>query len=115
MLISANEKNIRESVTLRCHGRIVRGEETKLLCAVLRRKVHEITLDLRDVTEIDAAGIGALVSLQASGIYLTLANPTASVREVLRLTKLDSVFEIVEVEKPSDFAFSQEPLVAMAL
>ena len=55
VLISANEKNIRESVTLRCHGRIVRGEETKLLCAVLRRKVREITLDLRDVTEIDAA------------------------------------------------------------
>ena len=115
MLISANEKNIRESATLRCHGRIVRGEETKLLCAVLRRKVREITLDLGDVTEIDAAGIGALVSLQASGIYLTLANPTASVREVLRLTKLDSVFEIVEVEKPSDFAISQEHLAAMAL
>lgn len=115
MLILANEKNIRESVTLRCHGRIVRGEETKLLCAVLRRKVREITLDLRDVTEIDAAGIGALVSLQASGIYLTLANPTASVRQVLRLTKLDSVFEIVAVEKPSDFALSQEHLVATAV
>src|SRR5215475_15249910 len=115
VLISANEKNVRESVTLRCHGRIVRGEETKLLCAVLRRKVREITLDLRDVTEIDAAGIGALVSLQASGIYLTLANPTANVREVLRLTKLDSVFEIVEVEKPGDFSISQEHMVAMAM
>ena len=115
MLISANEKNIHESVTLRCHGRIVRGEETKLLCAVLRKKVREITLDLGDVTEIDAAGIGALVSLQASGIYLTLANPTASVREVLRLTKLDSVFEIVAVEKPSELAISREHMVAMAV
>ena len=114
MPILANEKYIRESVTLRCHGRIVRGEETKLLCAVLRRKVREITLDLRDVTEIDAAGIGALVSLQASGIYLTLANPTATVREVLRLTKLDSVFEIVEAERPAELAVIEDHLVAMA-
>jgi anti-anti-sigma factor len=110
----ANENNTRESVTLRCHGRIVRGEETKLLCAVLRRKVREITLDLREVTEIDAAGIGALVSLQASGIYLTLANPTPTVREVLRLTKLDSVFEIVEAERPSEIAMTAEPLAAVA-
>jgi len=112
--ILANDKNNRESITLRCHGRIVRGEETKVLCAVLRKKVREITLDLREVTEIDAAGIGALVSLQASGIYLTLANPTPTVREVLRLTKLDSVFEIVEAEPPSEMAMTREPLVAVA-
>lgn len=114
MAILADEKNIHESVTLRCHGRIVRGEETKLLCAVLRKKVREITLDLRDVTEIDAAGIGALVSLQASGIYLTLSNPTPTVREVLRLTKLDSVFEIVEAEPPQEIALTAEHLVAVA-
>ena len=114
MPILANDKNNRESITLRCHGRIVRGEETKVLCAVLRKKVREITLDLREVTEIDAAGIGALVSLQASGIYLTLANPTPTVREVLRLTKLDSVFEIVEAEPPSEMAMTREPLVAVA-
>jgi anti-anti-sigma factor len=112
--ILANAKNIGESVTLRCHGRIVRGEETKLLCAVLRKKVREITLDLRDVTEIDAAGIGALVSLQASGIYLTLANPAPTVREVLRLTKLDSVFEIVEAPPSTELAMTAEQLVAVA-
>lgn len=114
MPISADDKNSRESVTLRCHGRIVRGEETKVLCAVLRRKVREITLDLREVTEIDAAGIGALVSLQAAGIYLTLANPTPTVREVLRLTKLDSVFEIIEAQRTSEPAIGEEQLVAMA-
>jgi anti-anti-sigma regulatory factor len=48
------------------------------------------------VDAIDAAGIGALVSLQASGIYLTLLNPTEQVREVLRVTQLESVFEIRE-------------------
>jgi anti-anti-sigma regulatory factor len=46
------------------------------------------------VDTIDAAGIGSLVSLQASGIYLTLVNPTEHVRELLRVTQLDSIFEI---------------------
>ncbi|HEX6805542.1 MAG TPA: STAS domain-containing protein [Terriglobales bacterium] len=114
MPILSNEKNPHKSVILRCQGRIVRGEETKLLCAVLRKRVPEITLDLGEVTEIDAAGIGALVSLQASGIYLTLANPRASVREVLRLTKLDSVFEIVEQQPAREAVPFAEPLAAVA-
>jgi anti-anti-sigma regulatory factor len=45
-----------------------------------------VTLDLTGVDAIDAAGIGCLVSLQASGIYLTLLNPTEQVREVLKVT-----------------------------
>jgi len=48
------------------------------------------------VDAIDAAGIGVLVSLQAAGIYLKLVNPTRQVREVLRVTKLETVFEICE-------------------
>ncbi len=53
-------------------------------------------LDLTGVDAIDAAGIGSLVSLQASGIYLKLVNPTDQVREVLRVTQLESIFEISE-------------------
>ncbi len=53
-----------------------------------------MTLDLTGVDAIDAAGIGSLVSLQASGIYLQLLNPSAQVREALRVTELDSIFEI---------------------
>ena len=48
---------------------------------------------------IDVAGIGALLSLQAAGIYLRLVSPTEPVREVLRLTGLEAMFEIGEAEK----------------
>ena len=82
------------NVVLRCRGRIVRGEESAILCAAIQQRVREVTLDLSDVSAIDAAGIGALVLLQAAGIYLKLVNATATVREVLRLTKLDSLFDI---------------------
>src|SRR5271154_2333335 len=85
-----------EIVTLRCVGRIVSGRESTLLCAAAREYGRNVVLDLARVEAIDAAGMGVLISLQAAGIYLTLMNPTRQVREVLRLTQLESVFEICE-------------------
>jgi anti-anti-sigma factor len=85
-----------EAVVLRCRGRIVRGDETSLLCSAMRQEPRNVVLDLTEVDAIDAAGIGALVSLQAAGIYLKLLNPPQQVREVLKVTKLDSLFEICE-------------------
>ena len=83
-------------VTLRCVGRIVRGQETAILCAAVQQHALHLVLDLAGVDAIDAAGIGVLVSLQAAGIYLKLVNPTRQVREVLTVTKLERVFEICE-------------------
>jgi len=88
--------NLAGTVVLRCQGRIVRGEESPLLCAAVQHYGRNIVLDLGGVSAIDAAGIGALVSLQAAGLYLRLLNPTDSVRSVLRLTGLESTFEISE-------------------
>ncbi len=80
---------------LHCRGRIGRGDETAMLCSASRQAVRAIVLDLAEVETIDAAGIGALVSLQAAGFYLKLTNPTAAVREILRLTRLNSIFEVI--------------------
>jgi len=52
---------------------------------------------------VDAAGVGLLVSLQAAGIYLKLMNPTKQVREILRVTNLESVFEISESQSHDDY------------
>jgi anti-anti-sigma factor len=90
-------------VVLHCTGRIVRGDETALLCAAGRQHGRTVAIDLADVETIDAAGIGLLVSLQAAGIYLRLMNPNQNVREILKLTHLDSIFEV------SDPQSSQEP------
>jgi len=85
---------------LRCSGRIVRGDETALLCAAVQQQKRAIILDLTEVEAIDAAGIGLLVTLQAAGFYLTLMNPTAQVRDTLRVTKVDSILEISEFLSP---------------
>ena len=85
-----------DSVILHCKGRLVRGEEDELLCTALAQHGRHAIIDLAEVDAIDAAGIGLLISLQAAGIYLQLMSPTRSVLEVLKLTGLVHVFEIIE-------------------
>jgi anti-anti-sigma factor len=95
-MLTVTIKCLGDAVILRCVGRIVRGQETALLCAAVQQHGRNLVLDLAGVDVIDAAGIGLLVSLQAAGIYLKLMNPTKHVRKVLRVTQLESVFEICE-------------------
>jgi anti-anti-sigma factor len=97
-MLTVTLKNSDDGVVLQCRGRIVRGHETAILCAAVGQNTRSVTLDLSGVEAIDAAGIGCLVSLQASGIYLRLLNPTAQVREVLRVTQVESIIEIIEFQ-----------------
>jgi anti-anti-sigma regulatory factor len=51
------------------------GLESTLLCAAVPHYGRDIIVDLSGVSAIEAAGIGALVSLQAAGESLTAATP----------------------------------------
>ena len=93
-MLHVNSEELGDSIVLHCTGRIVKGEETALLCPAVRQRGRNVILDLGEVDAIDAAGVGALISLQAAGIYLQLINPTKAVREVLHVTGVDSVLEI---------------------
>ena len=101
-MLTVTIETLGDVVTLRCVGRIVRGQETAILCAAVQQHARNLVLDLAGVDAIDAAGIGVLVSLQAAGIYLKLVNPTRQVREVLRVTKLETVFEICESQSADE-------------
>ena len=95
-MLNIATEHVDGELTFHLQGRLVRGNDTGILCAVLRHDRREIVLDLSGVTAIDAAGMGALISLQAAGFYLRLTDPIPSVRELLSRTKLDSVFEITQ-------------------
>ncbi len=92
IVLKVSVNHVGNAAILKCEGRIVRGEESRLLCAAIGSS--EAILDLSAVDSIDAAGVGMLVSLQAAGVYLTLLNPNEAVSEVLHVTGLDTVFDI---------------------
>jgi anti-anti-sigma factor len=92
-------ESARRVVTVRCQGRLVCGlESAHFGAAVLHHRRDIILVDLGGVTAIDAAGLGALISLRAAGSYLRLVDPSETVRRVLTLTNLHSVFGISESE-----------------
>ncbi len=62
----------------------------------------KLVLDLAAVTSLDSYGIGALFVLrQAANTQrkeLVLANPSAPVRKLLRVARVDDVFHLASVE-----------------
>jgi len=72
----------------------------------------KILLNLRDVTSVDSAGIGELfgsyTTVRNQGGVLKLANPNERVQNVIRLTKLDTVVELIEDEATALRSFSKE-------
>jgi len=87
-------------------GKIALAEGTGMLRDTVRnfleRGHNRILLNLEGVDFIDSAGLGELVRTHASvrsrGGHLKLVNPSASVHHLLRITKLDRVFDIVPDE-----------------
>jgi anti-sigma B factor antagonist len=84
-----------------CRGRIVYREEAIVLSeriAELLPDTHSLILDLSGVEMIDSAGLGELVVVlmwvQASGCSMKLAAPSHRIQELLKLTNLESIFEI---------------------
>lgn len=96
-------------------GRIVLGEET----VVLREKVKgllgegkkKLVLDLKKVTFIDSSGLGALVaaytSAKSSSAELRLCNLGSGANELLRLTRLVTIFEVSNSEADAVSSFSK--------
>ena len=89
-----------EDVTiLHCAGRFAFPQAAELRTAIVRRvRTPVLIVDMRDTVSIDAAGLGALVSLlrwarRAQRIF-KLMNVTPRVGHLLRLTKLNFEIEI---------------------
>ena len=59
-----------------------------------------IEIDLSEATFLDSCGLGALVALhktmRSRGGVLRLINPQPSVQQILELTRLNLVFEVVK-------------------
>jgi len=110
-----------EVTIFHCAGRIAFGYADTLLNAISKWPCSRIAvLDLAEVTEIDAAGVGALVSVRnrahATGVALKLMNLTPRVEKLLELTRLRSAFEVCSVPEMLGLlcrAFEQSQFVSV--
>ena len=101
MGLQLSTRMLGEATVVDCAGDIVYGEEA----ALLRQKVKEllqqgrhVVLNLSEVRMIDSNGVGTLVGLMTStrgpGGDLKLAALGQKMQDVLKVTKLTSLFDI---------------------
>src|SRR3989442_12002938 len=102
-MLKVQTKNLGTAAVLCLQGQIVNGETEILRHAVLslseaQSEVSAVVLDLARVTTVDAGGLGVMLALreqvEAKGIRFELMNVNKRVSMVLKLTRLDSVFQI---------------------
>jgi anti-anti-sigma factor len=99
VMLQVDAKNFGPVAVLFVQGQVVTGETEILRNAVLSlSEVSAVKLDLARVTTIDARGLGVMLALreqvQSKGIRFELMNVNKQVTMVLKLTRLDSVFQI---------------------
>ena len=91
-----------EVAVLHLQGKIMGGPDA----TTLHEKLHEliaggtrsVVIDLKDVDWMNSSGLGILIgglsAIRKSGGDLRLASVTEKIEEVLRITKLDRVFDV---------------------
>ena len=104
-MLKATVQKFRDTTIVRCQGRIVVGESFAILRNAVRGHASAslLVLDLARVDRIDAGGLGVLLGLrewaQSNAIRFKLMNVINNVDRVIRLTKLDRVFEVWSVRE----------------
>lgn len=95
-------------------GKLTMGEGTSSLRNKIRELVaggsRQIVLDLADVSYMDSSGLGELISahttVTTAGGEIKLLNLAKRVHDLLKLTKLYTVFEVFEDEALAVNSFS---------
>jgi len=95
-------------------GQIKLGEGSSVLRDTIKNLVSQgqknILLNLGDVNYIDSSGVGELVaaftSVRNQGGELKLLNLTKRVHDILQITKLYTVFQVMDDEAAAIAAFS---------
>ena len=112
MAFSTTNREIGGVTVVDCVGRLVFGDEALHLRErgkELLKTKKVLVLNFAQVSYIDSGGLGVLVGLlttaRAAGGDIKLAAPSGRAREVLKITHLDSVFEIhPDAEKAAESA-----------
>lgn len=104
-MLKVRVENLGQVTVLHVAGHIVIGTEIEMLrrAVLSQSEASTVILDLKHVSRIDARGLGLLLELrqelQAKGLEFQLINVSRLVAQILKITCLDSVFQIAREEK----------------
>ncbi len=117
-MITYNVRQARGVTVVDLSGRITISERTasqpgsalhELVRDLVKQGCRSILLNLRDVTYVDSSGLGELIgcltTVQSQGGVLKLSNPTERVENLLRLTHLHAVLEVLPDESTAIRSF----------
>ena len=113
MSMKATIRQVDSVTVVDISGRITLGEGCSQLRELIRNEVSKgnkkMLLNMADVTYIDSSGIGELVSaftaVSNQGGQLKLLRLTKKVHDLLQITKLYTVFEVLDDEAKAISSF----------
>jgi len=113
------ERSIGTITVLEPQGRLVLGENPSdsvlrdRIAALLQEGRRQFAIDLVRVSHIDTSGlttlVGAYIGVQKQNGRIVLLNAAARVRELLAVTRLNTLFEVVENEDQLRESFAATP------
>jgi anti-sigma B factor antagonist len=102
MNLKIEKRQVDGLTVVSCQGRIMFGDEANALRDFLKQALTEtprMVLNLSGVTYIDSGGLGTLVGVYSSargaGADIKLTGLGQRLRDVLQITKLATVFEVI--------------------
>lgn len=99
-MLNVTIKTAGEATILQCRGRIVTGDEIRILreAVLARPDQSKLIINLGHVDALDAGGVGLLLELREwaglHGVQLMLVNIAPRVQQVLEVTNLSDVLDV---------------------
>ncbi len=115
MNMTINTRQVREVTIVDIGGRIVLGQESATLRGLvhdlLSREHKKILFNLSKVDYIDSSGlghlIGAFTSARKEGAELKLLGLNKNLHDLMQITKLYTIFEIIDDEEAAIRSFDK--------
>jgi len=121
MSLSVDARHCGAVYVIRCSGRIVAGEENKILETAITRGLREFlrfAVHVGDVSRVDSTGMGLMVRFLSHtrnrGGDFRLAAVPPFLGDLLRVTKLAGIFKVYDSEDEAIISFLKEPGVKTA-
>lgn len=114
--MTASTRQIGDVIIVDLSGKIKLGEGSSILRDTVKdllgKDQKKILLNLADVNYIDSSGVGELVaaftSVRRQGGELKLLHLTKKIHDVLQITKLYTVFHVLDDEAAAVAAFNSQ-------